>query len=528
MGIRGACAGHADGSASRLDIGSRFQPGGRRDGHGRNGERHAGLLALRKHGSAVHEVCLVHGWFRRLRHARHCLGRPRSNRRPDDFPAGSSGISARHSDRADRPGRALLQRLLGRLGARPSGPDDLDVRAPLQGPSVHRGSFGRLVDSRSRPDGRIRLGQSRRFLFLVRLPDPPARLTIHAKSAFRSVLHLDEPFDLRSTLASGAAFGWGRYDRRGRLLSYGEPDADGWFTAPTYGTVVRLRQPAAREIELECGARQIGPCKTPDEFVRWYFRMEEKFSDIAPVLEKDPHVAAAYRALPGLRLIRVEPMECLLTFLCSPQNRILKIARILNEVGRAYGRRVESPWGTFYLPPGPEILARARSVRLAKCGLRYGRPQAKNIIRTFREVARDPGFWRTGMSSPRSSRLRKSQDGIFFNLRRGRASHTYEETHRRLRETCMGAGPKVADCVCLFGLGLTEAVPVDVHVFNATLRLYRRNLRGLRAKDADFLSLREYERIGRFYRRRFGRWAGYAQQFLFTAERLRRKLFARD
>ncbi|OGH63940.1 MAG: hypothetical protein A3I06_11650 [Candidatus Lindowbacteria bacterium RIFCSPLOWO2_02_FULL_62_12] len=89
----------------------------------------------------------------------------------------------------------------------------------------------------------------------------------------------------------------------------------------------------------------------------------------------------------------------------------------------------------------------------------------------------------------------------------------------------MGAGPKVSDCVCLFALGHLEAVPVDVHVFNSTLRLYRAHLRGLRATDADHLTAREYRRIGDFYRARFGRFAGYAQQYLFTAERLRRGFY---
>lgn len=329
-------------------------------------------------------------------------------------------------------------------------------------------------------------------------------------SITRTFLPLPEPFDLRGTLACGAAFGWGRYGR-GRLIAYGVPDEDGWFTAPTYGCVLRLRQsrerPAQVDIESSAGRIEYPSMPrpmAPDEFVHWYFRMEENLSDIVRLMSHDEHLADATRRLPGLRLIRVEPVECLLAFLASPQNRIPKIALILNEVSRQYGEPLHTGWGRFYLPPIPARMARARHVKLASCGLRYGKPQARNMIRTFKRISGNPHFF-TENAAPKNS---------------------YESSWQNVRTTCMGAGPKVSDCVCLFALNHLEAVPVDVHVFNSTVRLYRKNLRGLRAKDADVLTLRDYRRIGDFYRARFGRRAGYAQQYLFTAERLRRRLFA--
>ena len=38
----------------------------------------------------------------------------------------------------------------------------------------------------------------------------------------------------------------------------------------------------------------------------------------------------------------------------------------------------------------------------------------------------------------------------------------YRKAHEQLLEL-QGVGPKVADCVCLMGLGWGEAVPVDTH-----------------------------------------------------------------
>ncbi len=323
-------------------------------------------------------------------------------------------------------------------------------------------------------------------------------------SIYRATLALRGPFDLRATLISGAAFGWGRYNRRGRMLAYGEPDRDGWFSAPTYGTVVRFRQIRPDRLEIESLMDAVESPGLPHplplkEFARWYFRMDEKLPGIIRRISRDARVAEAAELLPGLRLLRVDPPECLLTFLFSPQNRVPNIARILNRVCRTYGERVVTPWGAFYLVPDLSRLAGARASKLASCGLRYGVPQAKNLIRTCRRIADQPDFF-SACTAP----------------------VPYPASHRRVLDVCVGAGPKVADCVCLLGLGHLEAVPVDVHVFNTTIRLYRRDLRGIRATDADHLTARDYRRIGDFYRARFGGLAGYAQQYLFTAERIRR------
>ena len=66
-----------------------------------------------------------------------------------------------------------------------------------------------------------------------------------------------------------------------------------------------------------------------------------------------------------------------------------------------------------------------------------------------------------------------------------------------------GVGPKVADCFCLYGLGFTEAAPIDRWVERAVSHLYFDGCRVGRRM------------VGEFIRRRFGAWAGYAQLYLF-------------
>jgi N-glycosylase/DNA lyase len=51
----------------------------------------------------------------------------------------------------------------------------------------------------------------------------------------------------------------------------------------------------------------------------------------------------------------------------------------------------------------------------------------------------------------------------------------YEEVRDKLLQL-MGVGRKVADCVALFSLDKTDAVPVDTHVWDITQSLYAQHL----------------------------------------------------
>lgn len=78
-----------------------------------------------------------------------------------------------------------------------------------------------------------------------------------------------------------------------------------------------------------------------------------------------------------------------------------------------------------------------------------------------------------------------------------------------------GVGPKVADCVSLFAFGKLEAFPIDVWIRRV---LYQIRGDGIpRTKDGKEkpLSPSEYTELSSFARRRYGKFAGYAQEYLF-------------
>jgi N-glycosylase/DNA lyase len=98
---------------------------------------------------------------------------------------------------------------------------------------------------------------------------------------------------------------------------------------------------------------------------------------------------------------------------------------------------------------------------------------------------------------------------------------SYVEARKKLLE-CMGVGLKVADCVLLFSLDKTEAFPVDVWVKRVVLNHYSDKLApelAKRLQTRQTLTNAEYLKIGDFARSYFGRYAGYAQEYLYHYER---------
>merc|ERR1740130_919613 len=76
-----------------------------------------------------------------------------------------------------------------------------------------------------------------------------------------------------------------------------------------------------------------------------------------------------------------------------------------------------------------------------------------------------------------------------------------------------GVGRKVADCVALFSLDVTNALPVDTHVWRIACRDYDRDL-----QSAKSLTPTVYARVGKLFEDRFGEHSGWAHSLVFAAE----------
>lgn len=281
------------------------------------------------------------------------------------------------------------------------------------------------------------------------------------------LLPLPDPLDLPATLHSGQAFRW-----RWRGLWAHAPLGDLPVAVRVEGSALRFRCPPGREEEAA-------------RLLHGYFRLEDDLPAVQGALRRDPALARAVDAFPGLRLIRQGTWPALLAFLLSPASNIPRLERHLEDLARTFGRPagldLEGERLVRFTLPTPADLAEAGEARLRRLGLGW---RARWVAETARRAA----------------------EGT-VDLAALDALPT--EAARRGLTALPGVGEKVAECVLLYGLGRTDAFPVDLWVRRALLECY---FPGQRRTDAA---------LTRWGRQRWGPLAGWAQLYLYHARRTR-------
>ncbi len=132
--------------------------------------------------------------------------------------------------------------------------------------------------------------------------------------------------------------------------------------------------------------------------------------------------------------------------------------------------------------------------------------RAKYIAQTARVIAKEkPAGWLETLRNPESAM--KSPGKVASGT-----IPTYKAAHEELL-ALTGVGPKVADCVCLMGLGWGESVPVDTHVWQIAQRDYKMG----KVKTKTFNKVM-YDAVGDHFRSIWGSYAGWAHSVLFTAD----------
>jgi N-glycosylase/DNA lyase len=112
----------------------------------------------------------------------------------------------------------------------------------------------------------------------------------------------------------------------------------------------------------------------------------------------------------------------------------------------------------YYDMPSPAKLTDPKvEMHLRELGFGY---RAKYLHQTAVLVSQEKPEWLDGLRNPEVPVLGVNASSAGEMLPRGREG--YRRAHEQLL-ALQGVGPKVADCVCLMGLGWGEAVPVDTH-----------------------------------------------------------------
>ena len=230
------------------------------------------------------------------------------------------------------------------------------------------------------------------------------------------ILIKNEDFDIAKIAASGQCF---------RLTE----TAPGLFRLAAAGRLLFIRAEADGAVLL-----------CPEEeapFWRHYFALDEDYAAFRAAIPPEDHFlseAACYGR--GIRILRQEPWETLVTFIISQRKNIPAIRSCVEELCRRWGDPLEdgpAPLCTF---PTPEKLASLPNEALCSCALGYRTDYVRQAARLVAEGSLD-------------------------------LSAIYRLDDDALREALCavpGVGPKVASCVMLFGYHRLTGFPRDVWI----------------------------------------------------------------
>lgn len=281
-----------------------------------------------------------------------------------------------------------------------------------------------------------------------------------ARTGGLSSILLKGPLDLRATLYSGQAFRW----RNEENVHVGFVEN---VPIRVWAEDGRLAWQAARPI--------------PEQRIRHYFRLDKTHDDFVKQPPTDAFLTNALGMFPGLRLLRQDPWEALISFVISQNSNEHKIRQTIEKVCTLAGPTVMFEGETFHAFPTPAALAAMDETALRSTGLGY---RAKYIHATATRVA--------------DGRLRPDE----------LVRMPYERAFETLLEI-PGVGEKVADCVLLYGCDHLQAFPTDVWVRRLVQESYYRPRKAA-----------THERLREFAWKQFGATAGYAQHYLFHYRRV--------
>lgn len=260
--------------------------------------------------------------------------------------------------------------------------------------------------------------------------------------------------NLPVTLLGGQAFTW--------------DNIDGVYYASMQNRIVKIKQ------EADYLFWQTYPDKDDEEFIRRYFRADDNYEEILNNILKDSFVRTSAQQNPYVRLLKQDFDETLISYMISPTNSIKSIRTRIKLLSKRFGMKYRLDGINFYLFPQTEVIADAKLDDLLKCSLGF---RAKRI-KAASAIISDKAFKDKIKISPEN----KSRD-ILLNFE--------------------GIGDKVADCILLYSLAHDKIIPIDRWVQRFLVEYY------------SLPSNASYDTMRGWIRNKWGKYAGWAGQFLF-------------
>ncbi|XP_049955518.1 N-glycosylase/DNA lyase isoform X1 [Schistocerca serialis cubense] len=251
---------------------------------------------------------------------------------------------------------------------------------------------------------------------------------------------------------------------------------------------------STNSVTLSEEEKKLQICDTADElngvllckYLRLDTNLEECYNRWG---QRDPVFQKAASKCHGVRLLCQEPLETILTFICSSNNHIKRITSMIEKLCSLYGEEIGVIDGVKYFdfPDVEQLVAPSVHGTLAKAGFGY----------------------RAGFIHKSACMIQELGGYEWINKLK---LLPYEAARKELVRL-PGVGFKVADCICLMSLGHLNAVPVDTHIHQVAKQHYMKSLR-----NAKTLSNTLYLDIMKFFQDIHGPDAGWAQTVLFCAD----------
>ncbi|KAB8227017.1 8-oxoguanine glycosylase ogg1 [Aspergillus alliaceus] len=345
-------------------------------------------------------------------------------------------------------------------------------------------------------------------------------MTVGAFSEWRRLRVSLSELCISTTLRCGQSFRWHnvpdsdewRCVLHGRLLSLRQDPTNLYYRIylpPKHSNSIPLPTPPASH-----PSSRAEPHPDQDDILpilTHYFNLSSNLTSLySQWSSTDPNFKKKAPQFTGIRILRQDAWEALVSFICSSNNNIARISQMVEKLCANYGPFIASIDGRAYhdFPPPDALTGDDVESKLRSLGFGY---RAKYIYQTALIVStqREKG-WLDSLRNPESPAL--GVEAAPGGEMRPEGREGYREAHEKLLEL-QGVGPKVADCVSLMGLGWGEAVPVDTHVWQIAQRDYKF---GKGAHKS--LTKATYDAVGNHFRKLWGKEAGWAHSVLFTAD----------
>ncbi len=209
-----------------------------------------------------------------------------------------------------------------------------------------------------------------------------------------------------------------------------------------------------------------------DAFWRIYFDLDRDYDAISRAFPDSLYMRESTRFSSGMRVLRQDAWETLISFIISQNNNIPRIKGIIDRLCRNFGQQCGEDFGF----PSPIVLAdlNEHDLGILRCG------------------------WRSAYILDAAQRVASGE----INLKE--IAKMPINDARKALQIIKGVGPKVAECVLLYGMGRYDAFPLDVWMKRAMSELFP----GLEPKS-------------------FGEYAGIAQQYIFHFSRCNPECFVK-